>query len=84
MEHFLYRLIHPWEMFFGMLIFNLMWLSYIYVCREERSIHHFIKQYPGVGILIMLIIGCFLFYNLRTILIFLLGVLISISGKYIC
>ncbi|OXU24839.1 hypothetical protein TSAR_015108 [Trichomalopsis sarcophagae] len=76
-------LIHPGKMIVGMLAMAVILLTFAYLSTEGRAVHNFKKRFPGTGILLMLIAGCFLTYTLGSLLVFLVGILLPFSVIFI-
>lgn len=68
-------------MIVGMLTMAVILGGFAYVSTEGRLIHQFKQQYPGVGILGIILAACFATYTLGSLLVFLLGILLPFSGK---
>lgn len=68
-------------MFVGMIAMTVILGGFAYVSTEGRLIHQFKQQYPGVGIIGMILAACFATYTLGSLLVFLLGILLPFTGK---
>ena len=79
-QFFFYRLIHPGKMLLGMIAMVVILFVFVYTSVEGRAIHNFKKQYPVVGIALIVLGGCFVTYTLGSLLVFLLGILLPFSG----
>ncbi|KAI4491341.1 hypothetical protein M0802_010274 [Mischocyttarus mexicanus] len=76
-------LIHPVKMFVGMLAMIIILGGFAYVSTEGRLIHQFKQQYPGVGVIGIILAACFATYTLGSLLVFLLGILLPFSVIFV-
>ncbi|XP_035742743.1 PRA1 family protein 3-like [Vespa mandarinia] len=76
-------LIHPVKMLVGMLAMAVILGGFAYVSTEGRLIHQFKQQYPGVGILGIILAACFATYTLGSLLVFLLGILLPFAVIFV-
>ncbi|XP_014603385.1 PREDICTED: PRA1 family protein 3 isoform X1 [Polistes canadensis] len=76
-------LIHPVKMFVGMIAMIIILGGFAYVSTEGRLIHQFKQQYPGVGIIGIILAACFATYTLGSLLVFLLGILLPFSVIFV-
>ncbi|XP_014203921.1 PRA1 family protein 3 [Copidosoma floridanum] len=72
-------LIHPAKMIIGMLATMVVLSVFAYISMEGRAVHALKKKYPGIGIVFMLLAGCFLTYTLGSLLVFFFGILLPFS-----
>lgn len=72
---------HPGKMIVGMIVCSIILLAFAYVSTEGRAVHNLKKKYPGSGIVLMMMAGCFLTYTLGSLLVFLLGIMLPFSGN---
>lgn len=60
---------------------NVALALFIYLSTEGRAIHRFKKQFPGVGIVLILLGGGFVTYTFDSLLVFLLGILLPFCSE---
>lgn len=72
---------HPAQMLVGMISMVLCSFIFTYVSSEGKLIHDLKRQYPAVGVFLVISSVCCLTYTLGSLLIFLLGILLPLSGK---
>ncbi|XP_074095494.1 PRA1 family protein Jwa isoform X1 [Cotesia typhae] len=76
-------IIHPGKMLLGMVAMTVVLAVFGYVSSEGRAIHHFKKQNPLAGVIIVVTGGCFLAYTLGSLLVFLIGILLPFSATFV-
>lgn len=76
-------LINAAKMLIGMLTMTVILGAFAYVSAEGRAIHHFKKQYPAAGVLLIIVTGCLVTYTLGSILVFMLGILLPLSITFV-
>lgn len=69
-------------MLVGMFAMMVILGVFVYVSMEGRAVYRFKKRYPAVGVLFIIIAGCFVTYTLGSLLVFLLGILLPFCGKW--
>lgn len=74
-------MLHPVKMLVGMLAMLVILAVFIYVSMEGSAVYNFKKRYPAVGVLFIILSGCFLTYTLGSLIVFFLGILLPLSGK---
>lgn len=60
---------------------------FAYASCEGRAIHHTKKEYPAIGIILILLGSTFMAYTVGSLLVFLIGILLPFSGElwsFIC
>lgn len=67
-------------MFLGMIAMAVVITMFLYVSTEGRAVHNFKKQYPSIGIAVVILGAAFVTYTLGSLLVFLLGILLPFSG----
>lgn len=68
-------------MLVGMLAMIVMVSIFIYTSVGGTAVYNFKKKYPVVGIVLILLGGCFVTYTLGSLLVFLIGILMPFCGK---
>lgn len=68
-------------MLLGTIYMLIMLGVFAYVSMEGSAIHTFKRQHPSVGILAIVVAGCFVTYALGSLIVFMLGILLPICGK---
>lgn len=76
-------LIHPARMLVGMLAMIVMVSIFIYTSVGGTAVYNFKKKYPVVGIVLILLGGCFVTYTLGSLLVFLIGILMPFCVIFI-
>ncbi|XP_067209140.1 PRA1 family protein 3 isoform X2 [Linepithema humile] len=76
-------LLHPVKMLAGIFGMMIILAMFGYMSMEGSSVHLFKKQYPVVGVLIIICGGIFVTYCLGSLLVFLLGILLPFCVTFV-
>lgn len=66
----------------GFLAISVLFMIFIYVTNEKAAAAHFKRNHPILSIFIIFAAGYFIAYMLQSLLVFLLGILLPVTGKY--
>ncbi|XP_015524975.1 PRA1 family protein 3 [Neodiprion lecontei] len=76
-------LIHPVKMLVGAVSMSVALGLFAYASCEGRAIHQTKKDYPALGVILILIGSSFLAYTVGSLLVFLIGILLPFSVTFI-
>lgn len=75
-------MLHPIKMACGFLVMMVIFGVFVYITNERAAAAQFKRNHPIVSLLLILIGGYFITYMLRSLLVFMFGILLPVIGKF--